>query len=176
MSLFEKLGLIERVEEEPVYEEVALEAIEPEIDANVEGVSNDNLVSDIYNANSLSDVSRSIFKVEELINSLPKEMATKTKRDTVLAILTSFGLNSEIVTEDGTNRVELLGAALKEMTDTYSEEIARCQEEVENRKKEIEELQKYIAVTENTSKLCNEKITEETNRINELINFVVGGN
>ena len=176
MGLLEKWGLIEKIEEEPMYGEVDLEAIEPEIDANVEGVSNENLVSDIYNANSLSDLTKSIFKVEELINSLPKEMATKTKRDTVLAILASFGLTSEIVAVDGANRVEILGAALKEMKDSYSEEIARCQEEVENRKKEIEELQKYIAITEQTCKSCNEKITYETERINGLIAFLAGGN
>ena len=175
MSLFERWGLIERVEE-PEYEEVISTEIEEEVDANVEGVSNENLISDIYNANSLSDVSKSIFKVEELINSLPKEMATKTKRDTVLAILTSFGLTSEIVAVDGANRVEILRAAFKEMSDAYSEEIARCQEEVENRKKEIEELQKHIAITEQTCKSCNEKITYETERISGLIAFLAGGN
>lgn len=176
MSLFERWGLIERVEEKPEYEEMMLTEIEEEIDANVEGVSNENLISDIYNVNSLSDVSKSIFKVEELINSLPKEMATKTKRDTVLAILTSFGLTSEIVAVDGANRVEILRAAFKEMSDAYSEEIARCQEEVENRKKEIEELQKHIAITEQTCKSCNEKITYETERISGLIAFLAGGN
>ena len=119
MSLFERWGLIERVEE-PEYEEIISTEIEEEIDANVEGVSHENLISDIYNANSLSDVSKSIFKVEELINSLPKEMATKTKRDTVLAILTSFGLTSEIVAVDGANRVDILRAAFKEMSDTSS--------------------------------------------------------
>ena len=175
MSLFERWGLIERVEE-PEYEEVISTEIEEEVDANVEGVSNENLISDIYNVNSLSDVSKSIFKVEELINSLPKEMATKTKRDTVLAILASFGLTSEIVAVDGANRVDILRAAFKEMSDTYSEEIARCQEEVENRKKEIEELQKHIAITEQTCKLCNEKITYETERISGLIAFLAGGN
>lgn len=176
MSLFEKWGLIERVKEEPMYEEVALEAIEPEIDANTEGVSNEYLITDLYDANSLNDLSKSIFKVEELINSLPKEMATNTKRDTVLAILTSFGLTSEVVIEDGNDRVNLLNAALKEMLDTYRNEINNCKSIVETKKQEIEELQKHIAFVEETSKSCDQKISAETKRINELINFVVGGN
>lgn len=176
MSFFEKLGLIEKIEEEPMYEEITSEVIESEIDANVEGVSNENLVSDIYNANSLNDLSKSIFKVEELINSLPKEMATKTKRDTVLAILTSFGLTSDIVTEDGNTRVNLLNAALNEIISTNNNEINSCKVDVENHKKAIEELEKHIASLENENKTCNEKITEETNRVNSLINFVEGEN
>lgn len=176
MSWFEKLGLVERVDE-PDYEnpELILEDLpKAEIDANVEGVSNDTLISDLYKANELSDLSKSIFKVDELINSLPKEMATKTKRETVLAILTSFGLNADIVNEDGVNRINLLNAALKEMLDTYNNELTNCKETVEEHKKAIEDIEKHIAFVEQTSKSCNEKITVETNKIQTLIDFVKG--
>ena len=178
MSLFEKLGLIERVEEEPIMceEDLLLEGIKEEINANIEGVSNENLVSDIYNANSLSDVSKSIFKVEELINSLPKEMATDTKRASVLAILTSFGLTSEIVTEDGCSRSNLLAAALDEIVTINNNRIDSCKEEVESHKKAIENLEKYIADLENENKVCSSKILEEVDRITKLVDFVTGGN
>ena len=178
MSWLEKLGLVERdpnyEDPEMILENLPTDTMAEEIDANTEGVSSDNLISDLYHANDLNDLSKSIFKVDELINSLPKEMATKTKRETVLAILTSFGLDAEIVTEDGENRINLLYAALKEMTDTYNNELSNCKITVEEHKKAIEDIEKQIAFVEQTSKSCNEKITAETEKIKSLIEFVKG--
>ena len=48
-------------------------------DVELESVNTNTLIDDIYSQNNLYDRSKSIFKVEELINSLPKEMVTDTK-------------------------------------------------------------------------------------------------
>ena len=53
---------------------------EEDINVNTESITHENLISDIYNQSGLSDLSKSIFKIEELINSLPKEMPNETKK------------------------------------------------------------------------------------------------
>ena len=99
-----KRFLIEEIPEDvPEFDE-ELYMEEETVEVNTNSVSQDNLVSDIYNQNNLSDLSKSIFKVEELVNSLPKEMPNDTKKSTVLSILTSFGLTVDEVIADGNSR------------------------------------------------------------------------
>ena len=96
MGFLQKIGkaLIEEVPTENEVMSMDMEAItiEDVIDVELESVDTNTLINDIYTQNDLFDMSRSIFKVEELITSLPKEMATSTKRASVLAILGSFNL------------------------------------------------------------------------------------
>ena len=82
---------------------------EENVEVELDSVNTDTLIDDIYTQNDLYDKSQSIFKVEELINSLPKEMVTETKRASVLSILGSFGLTATEVVNDGEKRIEVLG-------------------------------------------------------------------
>ena len=85
MGLLTKLGLVEEVPANNYDEAVEEYSYEEEtVEAELESVNTETLIDDIYAQNNLADKSRSIFKVEELISSLPKEMATETKRNSVL--------------------------------------------------------------------------------------------
>lgn len=53
---------------------------EEDANINLDVVNTETLVSDIYAQNELYDQSKSIFKIEDLMNALPKEMVTETKR------------------------------------------------------------------------------------------------
>ena len=74
MGLFSKL--IEIKEEKPPTYESKEDILSESVIANVPEEIGKTLIYDIYMDNQLSDMSQSIFKVEELINSLPKEMPT----------------------------------------------------------------------------------------------------
>lgn len=176
MSLLKKLGL---VEDNPDYyaeydnlSDVSYD--ESEVDANVEGVTTENLVADIYAANSLEDLSKSIFKVDEVINSLPKEMATETKKATVLAILTSFGLTTDEVVQDGITRINFLKSAMNEILTKNNGEIEASNVSIEDYKKKIEELSKYIANLTVVNKNCEDTVEQEVSKIENLIKFVGG--
>lgn len=174
MGFLQKLGL---VEENPDYSmDITLTAnyAEPDVDVNVENVSNDNLVNDIYSANNLGDLSKSIFKVDELINNLPKEMPTETKKATVLGILTSFGLTVEEVVNDGLSRINYLSASMNEIINKNTSEIDSSNSLIEDHKKEIEELSKYIAGLTIANKNCENTIESEVDKISNLIKFVGG--
>lgn len=176
MSLLKKLGL---VEDNPDYyaeydnlSDVSYD--ESEVDANVEGVTTENLVADIYAANSLENLSKSIFKVDEVINSLPKEMATETKKATVLAILTSFGLTTDEVVQDGITRINFLKSAMNEILTKNNGEIEASNVSIEDYKKKIEELSKYIANLTVVNKNCEDTVEQEVSKIKNLIKFVGG--
>lgn len=177
MGFLKKLGL---VEDNPDYygDDVDLPITEcdydSDVEANVEGVTSENLVSDIYKANSLEDLSKSIFKVEEVINSLPKEMATETKKATVLAILTSFGLTTDEVVQDGITRISFLKSAMDEILTKNNSEIDSSNVSIEDYKKKIEELSKYIANLMVVNKNCEDTVEQEVSKIETLIKFVGG--
>lgn len=169
---------IEKVPEETVdYDEMSYDVYEEEIsvDVNTENVTQDNLISDIYNQNELSDLSKSIFKVEELINSLPKEMLNETKKATVLSILTSFGLTVDEVIADGEKRSSLVKAALTEITDENNNVINSNNESIEQKKLEINDLEKDNADRNIVIKNTEEKVKSEVERINGLMKFILGG-
>ena len=176
MGLFEKLGLVEEIPQETdfIFEAgMKVEEILPEVE--LESVNTSTLIDDIYASNKLEDLTRSIFKVEELINSLPKEMVTETKKTTVLAILGSFGLTTSEVIEDGTMREDVLNAVKNQITDEYTDSITNEESQIEEHKKAIAELEAAITKEKEELKLSNEMIATEIERINKLINFV-GGN
>lgn len=177
MGLFEKLGLVEEVPTnnyEDVVEEYSYE--EDVVEAELETVNTDTLIEDIYAQNDLADKSRSIFKVEELIASLPKEMATETKRNSVLAILGSFNLTATDVVADGEERIKIL-TAIKEQVDSDSKTtVADKEAQIEELKKAIESLTIEIANEQEKSRISNETITAEVVKIETLVKFVGGVN
>lgn len=167
---------VEEIKEEPEIDldESYLEEPEEIVDVNVESVSQDTLIDDIYNNNDLSDLSRSIFKVEQLINSLPKEMPNETKKATVLTILSSFNLTVDEMIEDGNNRSSIIRSALKTIVEENEAVIANNNIIIEEKKKEIQELEKDNANRDLTIKKTDDKIEIELNRISDLLTFIGG--
>ena len=149
---------------------------EENIEVELDSVNTDTLIDDIYTQNDLYDKSQSIFKVEELINSLPKEMVTETKRISVLSILGSFGLNATVVSDDGEKRIEVLDSVKDKINAESSDLISEKEEKIEEFKKAIADLETEISNKMNDVKISNEAISTEKSRIKELVKFVGGAN
>ncbi len=146
------------------------------VEAELEGVDVNTLVDDIYTQNDLFDKSRSIFKVEELISSLPQEMVTNTKRASVLAILGSFNLTATEVSEDGEKRISVLNE-IKEQID------ADCKNTIIDKEAQIEEFKQAIATLtvdiskeQEKMKKSDEIIASEIAKLEALIRFIGGEN
>ena len=169
------------VEEVPVenenYVEESFDSFEKEnVEVELDSVNTDTLIDDIYTQNDLYDKSQSIFKVEELINSLPKEMVTDTKRASVLSILGSFGLTATEVSEDGEKRIEVLGSVKDKINTESSDLLAEKEGQIEEFKKAIANLESEISNEMGKVKVSNEAISTEIGRIKELVKFVGGAN
>lgn len=172
MGFLEKLKLVETVQPEEVMAYSMEDYADPEVD--LENVNTDTLIDDIYVQNNLHDKSKSIFKVEELINSLPKEMVTETKKMSVLSALGVFGLTATEMVEDGKKREDVLGGVISKVVQEGIEEMTSKESEIEEHKKEIARLEKEILNRQNELKISEETINEEKVRIEELIKFIGG--
>lgn len=177
MGLLDKIGkaLVEQVpdESELLMEFDSCDDVLEEVNVNLD--VKENIVNNIYEINNLLDTSKSIFKVEEAINSLPKNMVTEAKKTSVVAILSMLGLSDSIVSLDGEKRVNTLTAAKKLMNDATLKEIADMEMKIEEYKKNIAELEGNIAITKKEMKVSNSDIDSEIEKINSLISFINGG-
>lgn len=167
---------VEKVPEEENYEvETDYSVEDSTVPVELDEVHTDTLIDDIYAQNELSDRSKSIFKIEELINSLPKEMVTETKRGSVLATLGVFGLTVTDVTLDGEQRVDVLNSVLAKILDDGNANVTDKETEIENHKKEIARLEKEISDQQSEMKISENNINTEVGRISGLIKFIEGG-
>ena len=167
---------VEKVPEEENYEVGTDYSVEDStVPVELDEVHTDTLIDDIYVQNELSDKSKSIFKIEELINSLPKEMVTETKRGSVLATLGVFGLTVTDVTLDGEQRVDVLNSVLAKILDDGNANVTDKETEIENHKKEIARLEKEISEQQSEMKVSENNINTEVGRISGLIKFIEGG-
>jgi hypothetical protein len=167
---------VEKVPEEENYDVGTDYSVEDStVPVELDEVHTDTLIDDIYAQNELSDRSKSIFKIEELINSLPKEMVTETKRGSVLATLGVFGLTVTDVTLDGEQRMDVLNSVLAKILDDGNANVTDKETEIENHKKEIARLEKEISDQQSEMKISENNINTEVGRISGLIKFIEGG-
>ena len=165
----------EEVEKEPIVEYTSeIEEIESTLDVDTSNLDKNAVVPGIYQKNGLDNMTQSIFKAEEIINSLPKEMPNGTKRTTVLSILSSFGLSEDVLIKDAYNRTTYLTAAFNEIKEDNEKVITENEVQIEAKKIEISELEKNNAELHEIIRKAGDEITSESDRINGLIKFITG--
>lgn len=178
MGFFKNL-LIEEVpnkNQSEIYEQESGSCEEIEVKIELEDIKTDTLIEDSYIQNDLFDKTKSIFKIEELINSLPKEMVTETKRTSVLAALGVFGLTVTDVTFDGENRINVLSSVLSKIIENSNNTISEKETKIEDYKKQIALLENEVADIKTEVSFSENTINSEISRITGLIKFIEGGN
>lgn len=175
MGFFEKIGLIESVDDNLRFSEDEVDCnyeSEPEVDVNIEESTAVNIVNDIYIQNGMNDFTTSIFKAEEVKNTLPKEMVTSTKQTTVIGILSSFGIAVSALIQDAYNRKEILNAACKKINNEAISVITENEALIEEHKKEIAKLEEENATVKDNANVSSQNIAKEIDRIEELSEFL----
>lgn len=151
---------------------------EDDMKVNVPETTQDDLsnyVQELYASNNLSNFDKSIFKVEELKNSLPSEMPTSTKLQTVLNIMKTVGIAQEEVIEDAHNRNQVLTSAEESIRDDIGNQIADATAQIEDLKLKIEALQSDIATKQSYLKNIENVIYNEKVRITAAYDFIYSG-
>ncbi|GEM_PF-1165073 len=170
--------LIEEIVREDIYPHDELPDIgdpdTPETEVRSGAVNTSRLIDDIYDQNNLVDKSRSIFKVDELIGTLPREMVTETKRNTVLMILESFGLKTPLLIDDATDRIRVLEVIKSKIISEGSQMISEKQTDIENHKRSIALLEKQISEHKRWVMDSEDIISSEMATITQLMNFLEG--
>lgn len=158
-----------------VCEEENIYCDEVTVNVDLNNMNTHTLVEEAYIQNELFDKAKSIFKIEELINSLPNEMVTETKKTSVLAALSVFGLTVTDITADGESRINVLSNVLSQIIKDSNKNISEKETEIENYKKQIAVLEKEIADIKAEVSSSESVINSEITRITELIKFIDGG-
>lgn len=181
-NLFEKLGLVQAEEPQDdhiTYDELMQEPIPDAatefVDGEVEVPNKDLLgVADVYDSNNLGDTSQSIYKVAELIGTLPKEMPDKTKQDTVHSIMSAIGLDQSEVILDANNRCAILNSSYGKKNEELRGILTENNDRIANLKIEIEELQKQNSDISSAIETNERTVKDETEKISSLIKFIGG--
>lgn len=131
-----------------------------------------DIVQESYELNGLSDTSRSIFKVEEMLSNLPSEMPTATKKQTVQGTLGVFGLTIDELIEDATNRCNVLESVFKQISNANDSDIEQASAQIEQYKENIAELERKINGLKEETNNYNIEFNKEIERINSLVDFI----
>lgn len=180
-NFLEKLGLIETSESEEGNSSILPEEmLETDVSEKIPEVpvqfSSDDVltIEGIYTSNDVNDLSQTVYKVKEMIDTLPKEMPDKTKQTTVCSMMNVIGLSIDSILGDAKNRVSILHSAFeaknrnltKDLNDNEMS-IEALKQEIENRQKRSQEIQKAIKENENT-------ISKELEKISYITEFIGG--
>lgn len=179
MGFFERLGLVERECANDFAVTMTPEVNHEEqvsIDVNADINSTVNVIDEIYEQNSLSDKSNSIYTVQALIGTLPEEMTTAKKQTTVSGILMVSGKSVEHLLDDAQNRVNTLNVARDEIVNEKTTEIEEANRDIEALKEAIEVATIKIKEASEIIDATNKAVDNEVNAIDGLVKFCEGMN
>ena len=143
------------------------------IDTTKYNINHDiGFINDVYDKEGLTDLSRSIFKAEEISATLPDTLPTDTKRTSVIGILSSFSLSVEELVTDGIARTNAIDTAQISCETNFNNQIADANNTIEELKQKISDLQADIVNITESKNAMNAAAAEEIARINNLINFI----
>lgn len=178
-SLGEKLGLWERTGgAEPHYDPEALDADYYDVgeEEPVEVVTGKadtvDFIGQTYHNNGIDDLARSIFKVEEIGNTLPNTLPSEVRRTTVISILTSFGITVQEVMDDADNRAKILTEVCRQTCDAEKEAADQLAAEIEELRLQITEKQKQMQDHQQNQAEVADICEKELKRINGLCDFL----
>lgn len=175
MGLFDglaKMGLIEHnVDDIPI--PVQSEEV-PVVEANADINSTENVISEIYAQNGMSDKENSIYAVQSFIDTLPSEMTTAKKQSSVFGILKVTGKSVDTLMSDAEQRIAVLSSAKDKIIADNDSIIDSNNTMIEEYKRGIEYCEKMIQEAENIKESVAKSVADETSNIEELMKFCEG--
>lgn len=175
MGLFDglaKMGLIEHNVDDipiPVQSEET-----PVVEANADIHSTENVISEIYAQNGMSDMDNSIYAVQSFIDTLPSEMTTAKKQSSVFGILKVTGKSVDTLMSDAEQRIAILSSAKDKIIADNDSIIDSNNTMIEEYKKGIEYCENVIQEAENIKESVVKSVADETSNIEELMKFCEG--
>lgn len=171
-GILKKLGLVEEIEDSSSRlstDEIIKQSNEllQESSSSVEvpeSIDTSGLVStdEVYEKFGLTDMEKSIFKVDEFRNTLPDSLPTQVQRETVLKVLNTSHLDIEELKGDAYKRLDALGATLDATKGDTDKIVEESKEKIKNLEEEIDKLKQTIndrqKLQEEQEKLAIEEI------------------
>lgn len=140
-------------------------------------VPNEDILSvdSIYAENGMEDCTGTVYKVDEMIQTMPQEMPTATKKVTILGMMNVVGITADEVKADAANRTALLNTVVPEKIRQLNDELSGNNSQIEALKQDIENLQKRNKEILAAMDANQELLQKETDKISGIVNFIGGG-
>lgn len=181
-SIFERLGMIEKIEENTDQE---VKTDSPDNEKSQEVLVSEEKPNDAPNINKLMSIQEvyrksglvnnginTIFIVDSFAKALPDNLPTAVKRQSVLNLISTSGMDVNDVLKDGKKRLMELGAFAQIFTEKTDEAITKNDNEIKKLTQKINEHKKCI---NDRKKLKQEQVSVieyETQKIRNIIQFI----
>lgn len=175
-NLFSRVGGIFFEKEEESIDQNFLNELKgmqdiPEV--NVEMINEELLtIKNIYEQNNVSDLSKSIFKVDEMKSVLPDNLPNDAKKSSVEGTMKLFGLDKEEVVNDANNRTLILKGVGENIANETIKIIEESQEEIQNLENQINNLKIKITERKKLQENQDKIISDEIVKIDNILIFI----
>jgi len=188
-NIFEKLGLVEPVEEETVDfseldnfvlapdEEEQAQKIEEKLDVLIESYERDKLmtVEDVYRkANLNKNVRDTVFMVDVLMKALPENLPSDIKRESVSNIMKASEMKIEDLLNDAYQRIDALNNVLEQTVQVTEQVNAKNEGTIRELEKRIDELRKDIQNRLKFQENQNSALEYEIQKVINIVEFIKG--
>lgn len=188
-NIFEKLGLVEPVEEENVDfsdldnfvpeplvdEQVPEQKIEDKLDVLIESYERDKLmtVEDVYRKASLkSNVRETIFMVDVLMKALPENLPSDIKRESVSNIMKASDMKVEELLNDAYKRIDALNSVLEQTVQVTEQVNAKNEGTIRELEKRIDDLRGDIQNRLKFQENQNSALEYEIQKVINIVEFI----
>ncbi len=191
-NIFEKLGLVEPVEEEvvdfselddfvpapvEVDGEEEVQKIEEKLDVLIESYERDKLmtVDDVYRkANLVRDIKESVFMVDILMKALPENLPSDIKRESVSNIMKAAEMKVEDLLNDAYQRIDALNNVLEQTVQVTEQVNAKNEGTIRELEKRIDELRRDIQSRLKFQESQNSALEYEIQKVINIVEFIKG--
>ena len=194
-SLFEKLGLVEKVQHAP--EEETIETTLGETNKNLQRKINPpaekvnpfmndvdtksnsfkfdkhNDIKEVYNIYNLKiDGINTIFIIENFLKALPEYLPEDVKRQSLFDIIASSGMNIENLITDGSERLKSLNSFFDQFSTNTNKNIQEREKDIEVLVKKINQCKVEIDGLKQLKDAQKATIDYETQKVSNILHFV----
>ncbi len=186
-SLLEKLGLVESDEVETLSTPVEVGTDFPEQEfltlqtglgehesVQTEIPEGDNFdIEAVYEANDMNPAdSVTVYKIQDMLSSLPAEIPTKTKKTTIKSLMATLGYDSVSIQVDAERRMEFLKAVGNEKMNDLFAEMNENEQKIESMKEQIQALTVRNSEAGAAVERISNTVQNEIHLIESVLEFV----
>ncbi len=179
-SFLEKLGILEKIEETTMEEELKPQGEiiiinNPNEKGEEDTFSMDKFfsINEIYSKLSLpSKGTDTIFIMHSFLEALPQNLPLEVKRQSVQDLVVASGMDIEALLQDGYKRLTELNIFIEKFSTKIEEDIVETEKDIERLLEKINERKKFIADRKQLEGEQMATIQYETQKIQNIINIM----
>jgi hypothetical protein len=129
-------------------------------------------IDNIYQENGLEDKTKSIFKIQEVKNVLPKDLPNEALKQSVLGVLGVSGLNVTDLLTDADTRNSILDAGLQKITDETNVIVSGSEDSIKELEEKINILKEAITSRKKLQEDSESIVNTEKQSIQSIVDFI----